>query len=61
MSRQLHLTSGSIAPQLIQLCLPVLGANVLQQLYNIMNSQVVIHYIGDSSFAALGEIGRAHV
>ena len=54
MSRQLHLTSGSIAPQLIQLCLPVLGANVLQQLYNIMNSQVVIHYIGDSAFAALG-------
>ena len=54
MSRQLHLTSGSIAPQLIQLCLPVLGANVLQHLYNIMNSQVVIHYIGDSAFAALG-------
>ena len=54
MSRQLHLTSGSIVPQLIQLCLPVLGANVLQQLYNIMNSQVVIHYIGDSAFAALG-------
>jgi putative MATE family efflux protein len=53
-SRELHLTSGSIAPQLVQLCLPVLAANVLQQLYNIINSLVVTHYIGDSAFAALG-------
>lgn len=54
MSQELHLTSGSITPQLVQLCLPLLGANVLQQLYNIMNSLVVTHYIGDSAFAALG-------
>ncbi|MGE4276262.1 MAG: MATE family efflux transporter [Lawsonibacter sp.] len=54
MSRELHLTSGSITPQLVRLCLPLLAANVLQQLYNIINSLVVTHYIGDSAFAALG-------
>ncbi|MCF2596920.1 MATE family efflux transporter [Pseudoflavonifractor phocaeensis] len=54
MSRELHLTSGSITPQLIRLCLPLLCANVLQQLYNIINSLVVTYYIGDNAFAALG-------
>lgn len=54
MSRQLHLTSGKIMPQLVQLCLPLLAANILQQMYNIINSLVVTRYIGDSAFAALG-------
>lgn len=54
MSRELHLTSGSITPQLIRLCFPLLCANVLQQLYNIINSLVVTYYIGDNAFAALG-------
>ena len=39
--RELHLTSGSITPQLLRLCLPLLAANVLQQLYDILNSLVV--------------------
>lgn len=54
MSRELHLTSGPITSQLLRLCLPLLAANVLQQLYNIINSLVVTHYIGDNAFAALG-------
>ena len=54
MSRELHLTSGSIMPQLVRLCLPLLCANVLQQLYNIINSLVVTYYIGGNAFAALG-------
>ena len=54
MAKQLHLTSGSITPQLIRLCIPLLCANVLQQLYNIINSLVVTRYIGDNAFAALG-------
>lgn len=53
-SRQLHLTSGSIMPQLMGLALPLLGANVLQQLYNIANSLVVTWYLGEQSLAALG-------
>lgn len=54
MSRQLHLTSGSIMPQLLGLALPLLGANVLQQLYNIANSLVITWYAGERSLAALG-------
>ena len=54
MSRQVHLTSGPITGQLIRLCLPLLAANVLQQLYNIINSLVVTCYIGGDAFAALG-------
>lgn len=33
---------------------PLLAANVLQQLYNIINSLVVTYYIGGDAFAALG-------
>lgn len=54
MSRPLHLTSGPITSQLLGLCLPLLCANVLQQLYNIANSLIVTRYIGDQAFAALG-------
>ena len=54
MSKQVRLTEGSIMPQIIRLCLPLLGANVLQQLYNIINSLVVTKYIGRDAFAALG-------
>lgn len=53
-SQNIHLTSGSITPQLLQLCLPLLAGNVLQQLYNIINSLVVTHYLGNNAFAALG-------
>lgn len=54
MSKEVCLTRGSIMPQLIRLCLPLLCANVLQQLYNIINSLVVTEYIGQDAFAALG-------
>jgi len=54
MSNQVNLTQGSIMPQLFRLCLPLLAANVLQQLYNIINSLVVTHYLGGNAFAALG-------
>lgn len=54
MSHNIHLTSGSITPQLLQLCFPLLVGNVLQQLYNIINSLVVTHYLGNNAFAALG-------
>lgn len=52
--QNIHLTSGPILPQLLQLCLPLLAGNVLQQLYNIINSLVVTHYLGNNAFAALG-------
>ena len=54
MSHELRLTAGPILPQLLRLTLPLLCANVLQQLYNIINSLVVTHYLGENAFAALG-------
>ena len=54
MSRPLHLTTGPVMSQLMGLALPLLGANVLQQLYNIANSLVVTWYLGEQALAALG-------
>ena len=54
MSKRTDLTQGSIIPQLTRLCIPLLAANLLQQLYNIINSLVVTHYLGQNAFAALG-------
>ena len=46
----IHLTAGPITQQLLRLSAPLLAANLLQQLYNIINSMVVSHFL---------EIGRA--
>lgn len=54
MAKRTDLTQGSILPQIARLCLPLLAANILQQLYNIINSLVVTHYLGQNAFAALG-------
>ena len=54
MAKRTDLTQGSIMPQLARLCIPLLAANILQQLYNIINSLVVTHYLGQNAFAALG-------
>ena len=51
MSRQAKLTAGPITAQLVRLCLPLLAANVLQQLYNIINSLVVTRHIGGEGLA----------
>ena len=54
MAKRTDLTQGSILPQMARLCVPLLAANILQQLYNIINSLVVTHYLGQNAFAALG-------
>ena len=54
MSNPSQLTAGPITSQLLRLCLPLLAANVLQQLYNMINALVVTHYLGHDAFAALG-------
>lgn len=50
----INLTKGPITRQLLQLSAPLLVANLLQQLYNIINSMVVSHFLGENAFAALG-------
>ncbi len=54
MAKELHLTSGNIPSQMFRLYLPLLFANVLQQLYNVINALIVSRFISDQAFAALG-------
>ena len=54
MAKKVHLTSGPILPQMFILCIPLLIGNILQQLYNVINSLIVTRYIGSGAFAALG-------
>lgn len=54
MYKNICLTTGSIANALLRLFMPLLYANVLQQFYNVVNSLVVSHYLGNDAFAALG-------
>lgn len=49
-----QLTEGNITKQLIQLALPLILANFLQQLYNTIDAWVVGRYLGQEAFAAIG-------
>lgn len=54
MAGQVVLTSGNIMGQLLRLSIPLLMGNILQQLYNIINSIVVSAHLGEDALAALG-------
>jgi putative MATE family efflux protein len=47
-------TQGNVTRQLILFSLPMLAANVFQQLYNVVDSIVVGKYIGTVALAAVG-------
>ena len=49
-----QLTQGSITRQLLQLALPLIVGNFLQQLYNTIDALVVGRYLGQEAFAAIG-------
>lgn len=51
------LTQGNIRKQLVALALPLIWGNILQQMYNTIDSFVVGHYIGQTAFAAVGVAG----
>ena len=51
------LTNGTIWKQLTALALPLIWGNILQQMYNTIDSFVVGHYIGETAFAAAGVAG----
>lgn len=48
------LTEGNITKQLVQLALPLIIGNFLQQLYNTIDAWVVGRYLGQEAFAAIG-------
>lgn len=53
----IDMTVGSPARQIIRFCLPLLLGNVLQQLYNTVDSMVVGRFVGSNALAAVGASG----
>lgn len=54
MAKNRNLTEGSITKGLWAFALPLMLGNVLQQLYNLVDTWVVGRYIGDNALAAVG-------
>lgn len=54
MARSRDLTKGNITKGLWGFALPLMLGNVLQQLYNLVDTWVVGRYIGDNALAAVG-------
>ena len=52
-----NLTEGNIRRQLIRLAVPLIAGNILQQLYNTIDTLVVGYYCGRGQFAAVGVAG----
>lgn len=52
-----NLTEGSITGSIIKFSVPILLTNLLQQLYNSIDSAVVGHFCGDAALAAVGSTG----
>lgn len=48
------LTRGSIVSGLMRFCLPLIAGNLLQQMYNIVDTWVVGQYLGQEALAAVG-------
>lgn len=51
------MTEGSETGHIIRFTLPLLGGNLLQQTYNIIDTLIVGRYLGDNALAAVGATG----
>lgn len=51
---QHDLTRGSITGGLIRFCLPLIAGNLLQQMYNVVDTWVVGRFLGQEALAAVG-------
>lgn len=57
MTEHKTLLEGNIRPQLIKLAWPLLLGNILQQLYNSVDSLIIRRVLGTGAFAAVGVAG----
>lgn len=57
MNNTVYMTEGSETGHIIRFTLPLLGGNLLQQTYNIIDTLVVGRYLGDDALAAVGATG----
>lgn len=51
---QRDLTQGPIGPTLLRFALPMTAGNLLQQLYNVVDTWVVGYFLGQNALAAVG-------
>lgn len=54
MGRQVDFLHGPILKPLLIFAFPVLISNIFQQCYNLADTVIVAHYLGDSALAAIG-------
>lgn len=52
--KKIDLTEGSIWQKLIRFSLPMIAGNLLQQIYNIVDTLIVGKYLGADALAAVG-------
>lgn len=57
MSNTRNMTEGSETGHIIRFTLPLLGGNLLQQTYNIIDTLIVGRYLGDNALASVGATG----
>lgn len=57
MKTSINMTEGSETGHIISFALPLLGGNLLQQTYNIVDTVIVGHFLGDNALAAVGATG----
>ncbi len=54
MIRETNLAEGAIFKKLIWFSLPMIAGNILQQIYNLVDTLVVGRFIGSDALAAVG-------
>ena len=52
------MTEGPILPSVLLYSLPLIGGNLMQQLYNTFDSIIVGNLVGDTALAAVGAGGQ---
>lgn len=52
--KEINLTEGSIFQKLIRFSLPMIAGNLLQQIYNLVDTLIVGKYLGADALAAVG-------
>ena len=55
--KEINLTSGSIFQKLVRFSLPMIAGNLLQQVYNLVDTLIVGRCLGTEALAAVASSG----
>ena len=58
-SSQINITSGSLKTNILKFCIPVIGSQILQVLFNMSDVAVVGRFAGHSALGSVGSSGLA--